>query len=319
MDTLKSRLNYFNIAFFAIWLWIWWFTIATQKIEEAFELTTNFWSYLTYFTLWLFIIILLWYISKFYLNFQEVKNDYFHPVKSNFFSWAGKILLILSIAFLETNPDIALYFWIVWSLIQWVFTIIILRRWILKEIDINIMNPLWFLPIVWNLLIPIAWVELGFPEISWFFFSIGIIMWIVLFTIVIYRIIFHNPLPEKFYPTLFILIAPPAIALISYSALNGQEFNQFWKILYYFALFLFIILASISNILSRINFYMSWWAYSFPIAAFTISTILFYQQTSIEFFKYLSIFLYVLLIIIIIILVYKTCKAAKNHQLCIQE
>jgi tellurite resistance protein len=46
-------------------------------------------------------------------------------------------------------------------------------------------------------------------------------MWAVMFTIIMNRIVFHNPLPQKLMPTLFILIAPPAVALISLTILNN--------------------------------------------------------------------------------------------------
>ena len=39
---------------------------------------------------------------------------------------------------------------------------------------------------------------------------------IILFSIILNRIIFHNPFAAKFMPTMFILIAPPAIGFISY-------------------------------------------------------------------------------------------------------
>jgi tellurite resistance protein len=46
-------------------------------------------------------------------------------------------------------------------------------------------------------------------------------MWLVLFTIIMNRIIFHNPLPQKLLPTLIILIAPPAVAMLSLASLHG--------------------------------------------------------------------------------------------------
>jgi tellurite resistance protein len=88
-----------------------------------------------------------------------------------------------------------------------------------KDMDIKSMNPLWFLPIVGNMIAPIAGVKLGYTEFSLFMFSIGFILWGVLFTVIINRIIFHNSLPQKLLPTLFILIAPPAIGFISYTTL----------------------------------------------------------------------------------------------------
>jgi tellurite resistance protein len=43
-----------------------------------------------------------------------------------------------------------------------------------------------------------------------------------LFAIILNRIIFHNQFAPKFMPTLFILIAPPAIGFISYIKLTGS-------------------------------------------------------------------------------------------------
>lgn len=67
--------------------------------------------------------------------------------------------------------------------------------------------------IVGSIIIPIAGVKHGFVELSWFFFSVGLIFWLILLVIVLYRMFFHAPIAEKLMPTLFILFAPPAIGL----------------------------------------------------------------------------------------------------------
>lgn len=131
-------------------------------------------------------------------------------------------------------------------------------------------------------------------------------MWILLFVIIMNRIIFHHPLSSKVYPTLIILIAPPAVALLSISNLFSGDLLIISKLLYYFALFMFIVLATKVNIFSKLKFFMSWWAYSFPIAVLTTATIFIYSKTHIDFFSYLSIFFYVVLVLIMIILIYKT-------------
>ena len=98
------------------------------------------------------------------------------------------------------------------------------------------MNPLWFLPIVGNLILPIAGVHLFNIEISWFFFSVGFVLWIIMFILIMNRIIFHNPMPQKLIPTLVILMAPPAITFMSYTKLVG-ELDAFSRILYYTSIF----------------------------------------------------------------------------------
>ena len=48
------------------------------------------------------------------------------------------------------------------------------------------------------------------------------IFWIVLIAIVFYRIFFHEPNPARLLPTLFILLALPAVGFIAYGALVAQ-------------------------------------------------------------------------------------------------
>jgi len=323
LEKLKSknwcRISYFNIAFYASIMWFWWLTLATKKLEEVYNTQTEIFVYLLYFTLIFFIIVNIIYIIKIFVNFSDVKSDFFHPVKSNFFPWIWKIFLILSIWFFSINIEIARYLWIFWVIWQFIFTIIIFRRWILCEMDIKSMNPLWFLPIVWNMLVPIAWVKLGYIELSWFFFSIWIIMWVVLFTIIMNRIIFHNPLPNKLFPTLIILIAPPSVAFLSITSLEWWNITEIWKIFYYFWLFMFIVIATKINILVKINFFMSWWAYSFPIAVLTNATFLLYDKTGYAFLWNLGIFLFIILVLIILVLVYYTVLWAKNRELCVED
>ncbi len=65
------------------------------------------------------------------------------------------------------------------------------------------MSPVWFIPVVGNILVPLAGVVHARRTRSRFFFSTGLIFWIVLQTLFFYRIFFHHPLPEKLLPTFF--------------------------------------------------------------------------------------------------------------------
>ncbi len=46
--------------------------------------------------------------------------------------------------------------------------------------------------VVGNIVVPLADVKLGHVEASWLYFSAGLVFWILLFTIVLNRIIFHH-------------------------------------------------------------------------------------------------------------------------------
>ncbi len=71
--------------------------------------------------------------------------------------------------------------------------------------------------------------------------------------------------------------------------------------------------------LSKIKFYLSWWAYSFPISAMAIATMLMYHMTEITVFKYSAYVLIALLILVVLILIPKTIGAVVKGEICIEE
>lgn len=197
-----------------------------------------------------------------------------------------------------------------------VFTLIVVNLWINHtKFEIQHINPAWFIPVVGNILVPIVGVYHAPIELSWFFFAIGLFFWLLLVTINFYRFLFHAPLPARMLPTLFILIAPPAVGFIAYTSLNGG-LDSFGRILYYIAAFLMLMLITQIGNFTRLGFALTWWAYSFPSAAFTIATVIMWGQTGLVFFEYLALILMVLLCLLIAILVLLTLRAIWHGQIC---
>ncbi len=155
-------------------------------------------------------------------------------------------------------------------------------------------------------------------ELSWFFLSIGLVFWIVLQTIVVYRVIFHDPIPPKLMPPLFILLAPPSVGFIAYGALV-PEFDAFARVLYYKALFLVLLLGS--NVLRFLKscFFLSAWAYSFPLAAMTIATFAMAHRSGIGLFNGFGVVLLGILSLIVLVLVAKTLGAIRRGAICVPE
>jgi len=209
--------------------------------------------------------------------------------------------------------------WLVGSSLHLIFTLYVMNAWINHDyFDIKHMNPAWFIPIVGNILVPIAGVPLGYTDISWFFFSIGIIFWPVLLTIIYYRVIFHPALPEKLVPTFFILIAPPAVGFLSYVQLNGT-LDNFSRVLYFASLFFTLLVFTQFRKFFKIQFFLSWWAYSFPLAAVSLATMLMYQKTQNTVYSFIAMILLTILTLFISLLVIKTIKAIAGKNICITE
>ena len=315
----KNRLINFPISFFSIMLGLLGFTIANQKAVEILHLPYNISSILIWFSVGVFSLLLLVFLMKLIKHTSVVIDDYNHPIKMNFFPTIGITLIMFSIVLLEGNPIIAKYTWIVGTIIQTVFTLSLISKWMHHDVfKITHFNPSWFIPAVGNILIPVSGISFFSKEISWFYFSVGLILWIVLLTIFFYRAFFHSKLAEKMLPTLFLLMAPQAVGFIAYVKLTGV-IDPFAKILYYFTLFTAMLLLTQIRYFTKIKYYLSWWAFSFPISAFTISTMLMFHKTHMEFFKYIAYFGFGILNILIAILIFQTIKHIIKKEICIEE
>ena len=97
----------------------------------------------------------------------------------------------------------------------------------------------------------------------------GLGYWLALLPVILNRLFLHGPLPPQLTPTLAILIAPPAVAHLSWLHLGGAVTDPAARILLHLATFQAILLAVQAGRLRRLPFTLSAWAYTFPLAALT--------------------------------------------------
>jgi len=316
---ISYKLDNFPVSFFSTVMGMAGFTIAIEKAESLYGLGEMSSLILSSFTLLLFLVLLVIYLFKIVKHTDAVKKELYHPIKISFFPTVSISLLLLSVCMLPKNIMLANLLWSTGTILHLGFTLYILNAWINHDhFEVHHMNPAWFIPIVGNILVPIAGVPLGYEDISWFFFSIGIIFWPVLLTIIYYRVIFHPALPDKLIPTFFILIAPPAVGFLSYMRLNGSVDN-FSQILYFSALFFTLLVFTQFRKFAKLQFFLSWWAYSFPMAAISIATMVMYEITHKTFYSIMGMGLLILLTLFISMLIFMTVKAVMKNQICVEE
>lgn len=321
----QPRLRNLPISFFSTVLGLTGATIAFQRAEKLLGMPLAISGYLLAGSIAVFLLIVILYGARAVRFPDAVRREFAHPIKINFFPTISISLLLFSIAFLQISPDVSRVLWIAGTIVQTLFTVVILSTWMQHTVfQINHSNPSWFIPVVGNIIIPIAGVEHAPLDLSWFFFSIGLIFWIALFTIFLNRIIFHAPLAERLLPTLFIMIAPPAVGFVAYVKLmehvvSGFTPDAFAKILYFFALFVLILLLAQFRQFLKIKFYLSWWAYSFPVAAITIATVLMASKTGSLFYQALGYGLLTFLSVLVLILIARTMRAVVHREICVEE
>jgi tellurite resistance protein len=311
----RNRLEHFPISFFATVMGTTGLAIAWQKAHAVLDAPPLIGQVLSWCALALFALLVLIYAAKWAGHPAAVRAELAHPVKLNFFPATSISLLLLSVAFLADLPALAKAFWLGGAALHLAFTLYVMNSWIHHtHYQITHANPAWFIPVVGNVIVPVAGVNFAPAELSWFFFSIGIVFWLALFTIVLYRLFFHEPLPARLTPTLFILIAPPAVGFIAYLKLAG-ELDAFARILYYMALFLTLLLASNAARFFRLPFFLSAWAYSFPLAAITIATLAMTERVG-GAFTGLALVLLGVLSLVLALLTVRTVMAIGRGEIC---
>ena len=246
-----------------------------------------------------------------------VAADFQHPVKVAFFPSISIGLLLLAAGALHYDSNLAEGIWLVGAAAHLTFAVVIFRRWIIRNVEILHANPAWFIPVVGNIVAPLAGAPLGYGDLSWFFLSVGLVFWLVLFSIVLNRIIFHEPLPERSLPTLVILLAPPAIGSVAYIELTGVV-DGFARILFFTALFIALLLAAMIRLFLQVRFALSWWAYTFPTAGLAAAGLVYHQSlgpAATTTSEILATLLLLLATLIIGLVALQTCIAVANRRL----
>src|SRR5574344_1332789 len=314
----SNRLQFFPVMMFATVMGLGGLTLVFERLNHVFSFSAIFATTFLIITTALFFITLFTYFLKIIKYKEEVVKELNHPIRINFFAASSISILILSAAFREYSLDISLSFFYFGAILHIFFTYYTIRFWINNNLEIVHSNPAWFIPIVGNLIVPIAGVGIWDNTILIFYFSIGIFFWIILFAIILNRVIFHNPFAPKFMPTLFILIAPPAIGFLSYIRLTG-ELDFFAQMLFNLGIFFTILVFVMYKKFLKIAFFISWWAFTFPLAAVTLSSILMYDLTKTPFFEYLSYVLALITSIVVLIVAIKTISHMMKKEICIME
>ncbi len=314
---LNSRLKNFPIAWFSVVMGLAGFTIAWSRAEHLFALNFALSPLLLTLTTLLFLLLTGILVVKVMKYPRAVLGEIQHPIKLAFVP-TFSIGLLLSIAYLHSAPNLSFWMWSIGAVLHLGITLYVLSSWIHHgKYEITHLNPAWFIPVVGNILVPIAGIHHAPADISWFFFSLGLFFWPVLTAILFYRLIFHPSLPERFLPTLFIFIAPPAVGFISWYNLVGG-IDAFGRVLYFVALFFTLLVFSQVNYFTRIKFFLSWWAYSFPIAAITIASLIMMKETGATLYVWIAGVLLALLSSLIAMLLLRTARAVLRQEICVE-
>lgn len=164
--------------------------------------------------------------------------------------------------------------WLLGAAWQFGVTVWALARWLKGNKEGGLvwpsLTPLLLIPVVGNMLPPLAGVALGFSQWSVAQLGLGLLLWPVLLTLLAVRISMAGLWPERLLASTFITVSPPAVAGLAALQLGAPPLLAWmaWGV----ALFFLVWSARIFKRAISQPFNVTLWALSFPLAAFSALT-----------------------------------------------
>jgi tellurite resistance protein len=204
-------------------------------------------------------------------------EDRRHPVRHTLIAALPIAMLLLATVAVALNgvSEPARWLWWMGSLSQLYVSIWVVSRWWLNPqaggLGWASVTPALLIPIVGNVVAPLAGVALGHTEWAAAQCGIGLLFWPVILTLLVIRVATQGLWPERLMPTLFILIAPPAVGGVALLQLGAPSLVgwAFWGI----AIFSFVWIATQLPRITGLPFSPMHWAMSFPMTALTALTL----------------------------------------------
>jgi tellurite resistance protein len=243
--------------------------LAWREAHRALGVPAAIGEALLAFTALLWILVVALHLARLLRHPGAVVAEARHPVRVAFLA-APSIGLMIVAAFLFPHaPGLGATLWSVAVAVHLLIAMLLLRRILAGGGEAAMLAPPLLIPLVGNILAPVFGAAMGFRDLSWMMFGIGLVLWFAVLPLLLQRLLVGPPLPPPLRPTLVILIAPAAVAALALGALTGEA-QGVALIFTGLALLIAAALLSFANELARVPFGLAWWGVTFPTAAFAV-------------------------------------------------
>lgn len=316
-----GRLQYLPVTVFSSVMGIGGLGLAWRRSAVVWDLpewpsTVLFWTAVA-----VFAVVATAYVAKWVRFPAAATAELVHPIRMTFVPTITIGLLVLATAGQDLVPTAARVAWWAGAVGHLALTAVILSAWFSRaDIGLSQMTPAWFIPIVGNVITPLAARSLGSVELAWFAFGVGVVFWVALLPLLLFRLLLHDPpLPDKLLPTLAIFSAPPAVIGLSWAALTEHPGDPVARILYSATVMFVVLLLAQAPRLARLPFGLPWWAYTFPLAAATVAAVAAAGSLPGAAYDVIAATLLTVSTVVVILVAALTLRAVARHEICVPE
>lgn len=204
-------------------------------------------------------------------------EDLAHPVRHAFVAALPiGLMLVATVATALLGPnDAARALWWLGSLGQFGVTVWVLSRWWAGNVAGGFQwasfTPAMIIPIVGNVLAPLAGVPLGHAFWAAAQFGVGLLFWPLVLVLIFVRVGTQGMYPARLLPANFIFVAPPAV--VGLSALQLGAPPVLAHLCWGMALFAAVWAGTQAKKIAGLPFAVPHWGMSFPLAALAALTL----------------------------------------------
>ena len=217
-------------------------------------------------------VLLLGYLSQAIRHFELVKAEFLHPVQGGTPALPGVSTLLIVLAILPYSRTAA---WILTLFgIGWHLTFSLWHTGKLWQGGRDTLDtaPTLYLPTVaGNFTSAAALGALGHADWGWLFLGAGVFSWLALESLIIQRLWHPKTMPVAQRPLLGIQFAPPVVCAMASLMLMPGSTAPWLLMLWGYGLFQLLLGLRLGSWLGAQAFAPSYWAYTFGVAATTVS------------------------------------------------
>ncbi len=265
---------------------------------------------------------------------REVLADLFSPYKISFFPTmpVGGLVLGSGALLMKPFPGYLTFAWTMYIIaVPLVFIFAIIMGYAMfteGEINLEHANCSWLIPPVAAIVVPMLGNGLvgsagkyaslvGVINIA--MWSIGFFLFIFVGNVIFFRMVRHSLPDARVAPTVWISMGPIGVGTIgllglksSFGALGiGLNLSSIAPLFWGFGLWCYFIAIFVTyhyRKTTAIPYGLGWWAYTFPLGAYTISTIFLYKTFNVAVFQWIAYLLYATLVYFFIVVVINTFR-----------
>lgn len=321
-ETQPHGLQFFPVPLFASVMGVGGLSLAWRRAAKVYDVPTGVATALFWVALAMFALFVAAYAAKWVRFPAAAWAEARHPIRMAFVPTITIAALIVATAGQTIMPDVARVLWWIGAVGHLALTVAILSAWFEREdIGLTQMTPAWFIPIVGNVVTPLAAREIGSEEFAWFAFGVGLIFWVALLPLLLFRLLLHdNPMPPKLLPSLAIFVAPPAVSMLSWVALTGEAPSAPpARILYACVLVFVALVVGQYPKLRKVPFAIPYWAFTFPAAAASAAATTMAGALASRAYDVVAIALLAVASVTVAGVFVLTLRAAARRQICVPE